>query len=61
MKLYNLKKPLLIRSKAILSDNYLDSIDEKWLYEKMIFNKNIQLKIFAKEFFKNFPEKLPKY
>ena len=60
MKLYNLKKPLLIRSKALFSSNYLDSIDENWLYEKMILNKDGELKIFANKFFNKFPEKLPK-
>lgn len=57
----SLKKPLLIRQKAVLSSNFNDSIDEKWLYKQKKNKKNNELKIFAIKYFEIFPHKIPRY
>jgi len=55
----NLQKPLLIRCRAVYSNNFKDSIDEVWLHSKMISTKNDKLKNYAIQFFHKNPEKLP--
>jgi hypothetical protein len=55
----NFQKPLLIRCRAVCSSNFKDSVDEVWLYSKMISTKNEKLRDYAIEFFNKNPEKLP--
>ena len=59
--LNTLKKPLLIRSIAVCSTNHVDCIDVIWLHSKIYCSSNIELRLFAENYFKKNPEKIPIY